>query len=150
MGWPWDKEKLQITQCIVWCSHTPVKNTWESRNKLIFINTDGCIIIRPGFIWNGCSNVPSGKCVGKDILKTLPVISLTENCVGITWKASLIHDIICKYCTEPNFPFTRKQGDQFFFTLLQECGFKRPRLYYYGVSAFSVVMYVKNAVMHLL
>lgn len=68
----------------------------------------------------------------------------------VTWFATLIHDLGCKYCnSDPKtFPYSRFQIDRFFFKLLLKVSlrYKYPLsiLYFIAVTTYSVFATIKN------
>ena len=88
---------------------------------------DGIWYIPKGYYWNGCNYVWDGR--EDPNKKGFP----------ITWKASLIHDIGCKYWRYNCFPYARPAIDKFFFNLLKEVNFKWDKTYYIGVRSDGIL-----------
>ena len=117
--------KLVLDEELIWDSG--VKGVYFlAPDALGFKIINGIWYIPQGWIWDGTTGVPDGP---ED-----------PNKPGypITWKASLIHDIGCKYWYYKCFPYKRGQIDKFFFYLLGEVNFEFKRLYYVGVHAYGL------------
>lgn len=132
-NWFWDPITLALIETIVWDSGKRDVN-WESKDRLLVI-TNGFWHIKVGYEWDGTSGVPDGPF----ITDHLPPVYTIDNKVPITWKASLIHDIGYEYMDEEDFPYTRKEIDNYFRILLEECGFKYSKLYWWGVRTLGAI-----------
>ena len=140
-GWPWDKEKLALTDTVTWSSGKPVNKEWVSPDGKVTIKENGDFVILKTLKWDNATGVPSGRCLTKEEWNEVPVKSLTDDCVTILWKATLIHDICCKYaCSGLHFPYSRGDGDHFFLKLCKEAGFNKTKLYYRAVRLFGKII----------
>ena len=110
-----------------WDSKVKDKNFIAPDNSGFKI-TDGVWFIPKGTEWDGTTYVPDGP---EDPNKPgFP----------ITWKASLIHDMGCRYWYYKCFPYNRRKINKFFFQLMKEVKFEYRRLYYWGVSIYGAFL----------
>jgi len=111
---------------LVWDSGIRSKN-FVATDGSGFKVVDGVWYIAKGTRWDGTTNVPDGP---EDPNKPgFP----------ITWKASLIHDMGCKYWLFKCFPYSRMKINKFFFKLMKEVKFEYRKLYYLGVSIWGII-----------
>lgn len=79
----------------------------------------------PRYAWNGCSpKICLGLWMGTPDFQA-------------TIEASFIHDQLCQFFNTPEFPFSKFQVDQIFFTLMKRDKFPLARLYYQAVNHFG-------------
>ena len=104
---------------------------FEQNNKIwLVITMDGNIIIAADYAWDGCS----------------PKINLAGRIIGVpegeinpdtgkprTYYASLIHDALLQFSSDPRMRFSRAQIDEMFYDILKRDGFKAAPLYYFVV-----------------
>ncbi len=132
-GWPWDPTHLVLDQRFEYDTGKRGVD-WMSPDGLFEIR-DGVAICFPGISWDGTTCVPDG---GPD-----PVYPHYP----LTWRASLIHDQICKYTRESEEfrkYYSRADGDRYLYKLLKSCHFKWAEVYYVGVRFWSIVAFFKR------
>lgn len=100
---------------------------WYSPDGWLKI-VDGVWIVRPGYVWDGCTDV-------LDFKSDLD----TETKKPKTYYPSLCHDVGYRYlaiCPE-SFPYNKFKIDFFFFRLLRKFKFRFSKLYFVGVLIFG-------------
>ena len=127
LGFAWDKKKFILSEDFIF--DTEIKTiTYYSKDGMIEI-VNGILKIKKEFAWDGMTGFYDGE------------PDLQNPQYPITWKATLIHDVICKYWNEDNenFPISRFQGDRFFLQFLMSIGFKFSYFYFIFVRLWSIL-----------
>ena len=132
-GWIWNPTKLVLDETTIYDTGKNGVN-FKSPDGLFEIR-DGVAYAYPGIEWDGTTAVPDG---GQDPNKPgFP----------ISWKASLFHDLGCKYVRESEVfrqYYTRADWNRYFYNLLVSVKFKLAWLYYLGVSFFGTFIVWKT------
>ncbi len=124
-GPPWNPKVFILDVDITWDSETRNKYFISKDKNLVII--DGIWYIKKGVQWDGVTHFIDGP------------EDLDKPGFPITWFATLIHDLGCKYWNEDlDFPYSRFQIDNFFFKLLKKIKFIYSKLYYLCVFSFSI------------
>jgi hypothetical protein len=111
----------------VWNSYDRLKN-FKAPDDSGFKIVDGVWFIPKGTKWDGTTGVPDG------------IDDPNKPGFPITWQASLIHDIGCRYWYYKSFPYKRSQLDKYFFKLLEDVNFNLSWLYFIGVRINSIYL----------
>ena len=103
----------------------------DHTNQWLDIKSDGCVKIKAGYAWDGCT--PKVGVMGLFTIGT-PDGRLQYN-RPMTWKASLVHDVLCQYRRE--LPLTKAAVTQIFKDMLIEVGFPLAKIYAAAVFYFG-------------
>lgn len=124
---------------LVWQSPIPPKHaatfTGEFSREWLSIDEEGFITIPAGYSWNGCS--PSVKCFDWGYIGPPNGTIQKDTGVHKTYFASVVHDALYQFMDDPNMPYTRKQIDKIFLSMLREAKFSLRYPYYYSVRWFG-------------
>ena len=93
-------------------------------SPLINISASGLLTVQPGFLWNGCDwkiNILDIWIIG-----TPDGIINPSSGLPLTYYASMVHDILCKY--KEKLPFTKKYRADVFYSLCTD--FKLAKFYH--------------------
>ena len=134
-NWAWDEAQYELTDDYEYETDKH-EASYTSPGGWLEISA-GEWMIKKGFKWNGTTAVPDGP--NHPDPNSIPVMSLSKHPIPLTWEASLVHDVGCKYIYEEGFPYTRKEVDQIFYALLKKINFKYAKLYYIGVRLFGII-----------
>ncbi len=99
------------------------------------------LYIFEGYSWDGCT--PKFQLFGK-VLGTWdgPIDKKTGK--PAAYYPSLVHDVLCQF--ENKVPYTRKEIDKIFYSLLKYYKFPYPRLYYNAVRSYENTRSVVNTI----
>ena len=129
------KLKFTLDEDFVWNCGINLNNHFSylcNNKEIVSIDKSGNILVRKGYMWDGCS--PKINLVFVEIGTWDGDINLNTG-KPETYYASLIHDVLYQFRDESDFPFTRKQIDNFFYELLKN--FKYKKVYYWSVRIFG-------------
>jgi hypothetical protein len=132
-GWIWNPTKLVLDETTIYDTGKNGVN-FKSPDGLFEIR-DGVAYAYPGIEWDGTTIISDG---GPDPDKPY---------YPITWKASLFHDLGCKYLNMlPEFKilYSRFDVDRWFYNILKTTKFKFTWMYYFGITLFSIFWNVKS------
>ena len=116
-----------------WGSH----RFYDEKAKLWLEINDNTIFVKAGYATDGCTPKINifGWVVGT------PDGPIMYDGYPQTYWASLVHDALVQFSKEPNMPYSKKQIDQIFYTMLKECNWKWAGLYYSAVRLFSKITF---------
>ncbi len=132
-GWPWNSTRLVLDQQTSF--DTGKRGVYFKSTDGLFEVVDGVAFFHTGITWDGTTMVPDG------------VEDPTKPGFPITWKASLVHDIFCKYNRESlefRKMFSRFNADYYFYKLLKQRKYKLALIYYIGVSIFTLITFCER------
>lgn len=132
-GWIWNPTHLILDETTLFDTGKTGVN-FVSPDGLFEIK-DGIAYAHPGIEWDGTTSVPDGR--GDPQKPYYP----------ISWKASLFHDLGCKYVRESEEfrkLYSRYDWDRYFYKLLISVKFKHAWLYYLGARFFGTFIIWKT------
>ncbi len=86
---------------------------YKSRDGILTITTSHIIFNLDHYMWDGMTFCHDGK--------RLEITDDTGNKLPVSWKGSLLHDVLIKYwMTDRNLPLTKKECDKLLLCYLQQ------------------------------
>lgn len=131
-GWVWNPTHLVLNETTIYDTGKSGVN-FKSPDGLFEIK-DGVAYAYPGIEWDGTTIIDDG-CEDPN-----------KPGYPITWKASLFHDLGCKYLNESSEfrkLYNRFDIDRWFYRLLKISHFRLAWFYYAGVTAFTLFWNLK-------
>lgn len=105
----------------------------QGGNVWMVIRSTGLIEIRKGYAWNG--NDPKFQLFGR--VYGTPEFEETKN-------ASMVHDALLQFFEHRDMPFSRKEVDLIFYTIMVMDGFRYADTYYMGVRSLGGLYGLRN------
>ena len=137
-GYIWSPEDYQLKQTIEYIASIPPSSTHFHKWNSYITTWNNTLYIHPGYRWNGCTLVSSGKALPYTHTAYNIAKPIHGKKIHQLWYASLIHDaqydiirIAAQNGIQP--PWTRRQADRIFLTLALQSGVSPVRaIIYYG------------------
>jgi hypothetical protein len=136
-GPPWNPYHFILHETLKYEMIIPkLKNIYYVSPDSLMEIIDGNIFIQPPFSWDGMTYFYDGD----------PDPENPE--YPITWKATAVHDAICKYwdIDDSNFPFNRLYGDIFLYDLLKQCKYKYSKLCFSFARTWSILRIIHKRI----